>query len=102
MEIVMGRKFDHFGLGALVGLTGSIVGYVLFAWIWAMVNNSSIIYFTEEIFIKSDLFRDKIITVAILFNVLLFALFLQLKYYRLCRGILLIILLSIPAVIYFN
>lgn len=96
------QRLDNFPLGILFGLIGMIVGFFVLAIVWSISNKMSVQYFVDEIFIKSDLFKDKIITVSVLFNVLPFYIFNRLGMYNLGKGVILTMLLAVPVVIYFN
>lgn len=95
-------KADNLALGVVLGLLGTVAGFFIFATYWSMVNNTSIGYFVENIFLGSPLFRDKIVTISVLFNVMIFYLAMRAKLYKISQGILLVILLSVPLIIYLN
>jgi len=88
------------GLG--LGILGMVVGFFLLAIVWAVLNKMSVGYFIEKIFLSTDLFKDKILTVSILFNVFIFYVSNRAEYYRTSRGILLAVLLVVPFIIYYN
>lgn len=77
-----------------------IMSFFGFAMYWANANNSTVQYYINELFFGMHLFQDQILTLSVLFDVILFAIFYQLKHYRLCRGILLVVIVSVPVIIY--
>ncbi len=98
----MKERFDKVYIGLIVGIMGIFAGFFLLAIVWSIANKMSVGYFIDEIFIASPLFKDKIITVSVLFNVLLFFISNRLKYDRLSKGILASVLLAVPFIIYYN
>lgn len=95
------RKLDNIWIGMLVGILGILVGFFLYAVVWSGMNDTSVRFFVEEIFLASNLFKDKIITISVLFNVLLFWICLRTEFFELGKGIMAILLLSVPLIIYF-
>jgi len=93
-------KFDRFGVGILIGVLGAVAGFYLFGLIWSYQNNTSVAYFVNEIFLGTSFFQDKIVTMSMLFDAILFALFLKWRLYNICKGIIAVLLLSVPVVIY--
>ena len=98
----MKSKLDSFLVGFIAGIIGTVVGFFLLAWIWAVVNKMSVRYFIDEIFIGSDLFKDKILTVSVLLNVVTFYFANRRGYYAMAKGLLAAVLLVVPFIIYFN
>lgn len=98
----MKERFDKVYVGLIAGIVGIFAGFFLLAIVWSIANKMSVKYFIDEIFIASPLFKDKIITVSVLFNVLLFFVSNKLGYFRISKGILAIVLLAVPIIIYFN
>lgn len=95
------RKLDNIWIGMGVGILGAFVGFFLYAFMWAQMNDMSIRFFVDEIFFATDLFKDKIITISVLFDVLLFWLCLRTDFFELGKGIIAVLLLSVPLIIYF-
>jgi hypothetical protein len=94
------KKFDRTGWGIGVGLLGTLFGFLTLAGWWSVVNGTSLSYFYDTVFLNSQLYKDSILTVSVLFNVGLFWLALRTGHERLARGIMLIILLSVPTIIW--
>lgn len=93
-------RFDRFGIGVLLGIAGALAGFYIFALVWSFQNNTTVSYFISEIFLGTNFFQDKIVTISMLFDVILFALFLKLRMYNICKGLIAVLLLSVPIVIY--
>lgn len=88
------------GIGIGLGLLGLVLSFFGFAWFWSIQNNTDINYYIEEVFLGISIFQDKILTLSVLFDVLLFALFFQLKHYKTCKGILAVVLLAVAVILY--
>lgn len=97
----MKAKLDNIWIGILIGLLGALIGFLLFTFGWTLIYDSDFKYFIEEVFLGSGIFRDKIITVSVLFDVLLFAIFMRMNWYEMCKGILAVVIVSVPVIIYF-
>ncbi|MCC6600656.1 MAG: hypothetical protein IT223_08260 [Crocinitomicaceae bacterium] len=93
-------RLDKFWIGLIVGVLGALLGYFAFAAFWALYNDTSIVFFTREIFLGSGIFQDKIVTISILLDVVLFYFFLRANWYNLCKGILAVVICSVPVAVY--
>ena len=58
--------------GILSGLLGTLFGFLILGAYWSYSNSVELSYFIENIASKSLLYRDSILTVSTLFNVLIF------------------------------
>jgi hypothetical protein len=99
---VVKHRLDSTPVGMIAGVLGMVTGFFILAFVWSLMNKMSVGYFIDEIFIESDLFKDKIITVSVLFNVVVFWLANRAEWYRFNRGVLAVVLLAVPVIIYFN
>jgi tetrahydromethanopterin S-methyltransferase subunit C len=99
---VMRQRLDNFLGGFIIGMIGNVAGFFTIALIWAIANNMSVQYFINEIFLGSDLFKDKILTVSALLNVIIFFFANRAEYYRMVRGIIAAVLFMVPFIIYYN
>jgi hypothetical protein len=97
---MVNSKFDRVWVGMLVGILGALLGFGIFGLIWAQVNNTDFTFFVEEIFLGMSFYQDKIVTISMLVDVILFAIFLKYHYYRLCKGLVAVMLISVPFIIY--
>ncbi len=98
----MRQRLDTFLGGFGIGMLGNIAGFYLIAFIWAVVNKMSVQYFVDEIFIGSDLFKDKILTVSALLNVVIFYFANRAEYFKMVRGLIAAVLIMVPFIIYYN
>ena len=97
----MKATLNRVWVGLLMGVFNSVLGFFLFAYFWALSNNRSISHFINDAFLGTDLFKDKIITVSVIFNVFVFYLFMRWEFYKLCKGLLTTIILAIPFIVYY-
>jgi uncharacterized membrane protein len=98
----MKNKLDHIVYGLLGGIICSLLGFVIFGFGWAYKYDASFTYFIEEAWVKTTMFRNKIITVSVLFNVVVFAFMLKYEMYQFAKGIVGVILISVPIIIYYS
>ena len=100
----MKKKFpiDQVWAGAIVGLLGTALGGILFGLWWAWMNDTSLGYYFDDIAFKSQLYRDSILTASALLNVFLFWIALRLGWEQHAKGILMILLLTVPFIVYFQ
>lgn len=95
-------RLDSIITGVLAGLVGNILGLLVLGVFWAVSNGTTVEYFITEIAIKSELYKDSILSVSTLFNVGIFYLALRKELWNFCRGILGVILISVPLIIWFQ
>ena len=93
---------NHFGLGLALGVAGTLAGGVFFGLWWSWVNGSTFGYFYEVVVLGSALYRDSLLTAATLFNVILFYLANRAGADRVAMGLLAVILLTVPLIVYFQ
>lgn len=86
----------------MTGLAGILLGGLLFGQWWAWENGSTFSYFYRQIVLETQFYRDSILTASTLFNVLLFWAADRLGWLKVARGILAVILLTVPFIVYFQ
>ena len=96
------KKLDKVYVGVLSALIGIALGFVVLGFSWAAINGDSITYFIKEIAGKSLLYRDSILTVCTLFNILIFYIALRKEMWMFCRGMMMVIMLTVPLIIWFQ
>ena len=94
------KKWDTMGWGIAAGILGTLTGFFILAFWWSSENDTSLSYFVHTVFIESQLYKDSILTVSVLFNVALFWIALQSQWERFAKGVMLVILVSIPAILW--
>jgi ABC-type lipoprotein release transport system permease subunit len=101
MDIMMQQKFDKFWIGLIVGVLGALIGFSAFGFFWAIANDTTFKYFYKDVFIGTTFFTDKIVTISVLMDVLLFFLFMRYNWYNMCKGILAVVILAVPVAVYY-
>jgi len=96
------KKLDKVYVGILSALIGIALGFVVLGFSWAAINGDSITYFIKEIAGKSLLYRDSILTVCTVFNILIFYIALRKEMWKFCRGMMMVIMLTVPLIIWFQ
>ena len=101
MESVSLKKYDKAWIGFIMGLSAAVLSYFLYASIWALIYDVTLDEFFVSVFNGfAGHFRSKIITVCALSDVLLFYIFLRKNYLNLCKGLLAVLVLTVPVIIY--
>jgi hypothetical protein len=101
MGFKMKQRFDKFWVGVILGLIGAAVGFVLFGLVWSLGTDHSFTFYIRDVFEGvTSLFQDKIVTISILIDVVLFYLFLRIHWYNLAKGLLAVVILSVPVALY--
>ena len=100
MATVKKGKLDTFAYGVAAGILGAAVGFVVFGFLIAQINGQTFLRFIETLVQGSDIFHDKLVTVSILFDVILFFVMIRQEYYNFCKGLLAVVIVSVPVAIY--
>jgi hypothetical protein len=86
--------------GVVMGLLGTCVGLSILTVWWCTVNDMPYRFFVEDVFLRGQLYQDSILTLSILFNVLVFYILLRFNRLQWARGVLLVVLISVPVVVW--
>ena len=100
MATVRKGKLDTFAYGLAAGILGAGLGFLVFGFIIAQLNGQTFGRFIETLVQGSDIFHDKLVTVSILFDVILFFVMIRQEYYNFCKGLLAVVIVSVPVAIY--
>ena len=87
--------------GILLGILGNVIGFVIYGLIFSAVNKVDFSMFYNTVFLKMESFRSEIITGSMLINVVLFYFLIKSKQDALNIGVIINILLSVIAIIYY-
>jgi hypothetical protein len=96
------NRIDHPVIGIFAGLLGTLMGFGTMTIWWSWANGTSMDYFIQDVFWESSLYKDSILTISVLFNVGLFWLCLRSNFEQLAKGILAVIFISVPLIIYYQ
>lgn len=88
-------------LGIIIGILGNIVGFVIFGMGITITQDVSFSYFLNNMFLNTDVFRSQVLTGALLVNVILFYIFMRRGKDGINRGIIITILFTVIAIIYY-
>ncbi len=92
------NKLDNIWFGMAIGLVGAVVGFVLFGYGFAIINNTTFKYFFNEVFLSVNDFQSRIITFSMLIDVVLFFVFIRKNWLQFSKGLMAILVLSVPVV----
>jgi len=94
------EKLDRFIWGLFAGLLATIFGFLAFGLFWSVWADESFSYFYRVAFLSSDLYRDRIITISVLFCVPVFRIAWKRDMLHFARGVMLVLVVSVPVVIW--
>lgn len=89
------ERTDRMGLGALAAVLSGLLGYLLLGAGWAVANGESLGFFHQEVFLRSPLFKDRILSVCTLCMVPSFHLAYRREMDRFARGSMLVMVLTV-------
>lgn len=94
------KRFDTVGTGVAAALGSTLVGFLLLGVAWGLWNGYSLQYFVVEVFVRSPLYRDSILTVSVLTNAVGFWWALRTDRERFARGVVAVVLLAVPVIVW--
>lgn len=101
MGFISKSRFDKIWVGFILGLAGAALGFLLFGLIWSIGTERSFLFYIQDVLEGiTSMFQDKVVTISILIDVVLFYIFLRLEWYNLCKGLLAVVILSVPLALY--
>jgi len=101
MGYITQDRFDKFWVGFVLGLIGACLGFVIFGFVWSLGTDHSFTFYIEDVLSGiTSLFQDKVVTISILIDVVLFYLFLRIHWYNVSKGLLAVVILSVPVALY--
>jgi hypothetical protein len=93
------EKIDHVWVGMVTGVLGAIVTFALFGIGFSLFNHCSFGSFFKDTFLGVQDFQSRIVTFSMLGNVILFFVFIRKDYNKFCKGLMAIMVLSVPVVV---
>ncbi len=85
----------------LIGLGGNFLGFFLYGIAFMLINKVTFRFFYEKMFLATDLFKAQIFSGAILLNIILFYIFMKKRRDDINRGLIVIILFTVMALVYY-
>jgi hypothetical protein len=98
----MSKKWDKMGVGVVAGLIGGVIGFIIYGLYYSYSHNIDFMDFVNRVFLGNKILRAPILSLSILFNLLPFYIFLNKKYYKGARGIMLSIFIYAIAIVYYR
>jgi hypothetical protein len=96
------HRFDHIGVGIILGLLGAGLGFLLFGFVFTLGTSTNLgTFFYDLAYGVTAMYQDKVVTVSILTDVVIFYYFIKKEWYQLSRGILFVVIASVPVALYF-
>ncbi len=88
-------------IGLVIGLLGNVLGFFIFGLAISLAQDVSFSFFFNNMFLDTEVFRSQVITGSLLVNVVLFYIFMRKGHDGINRGIIITILLSVMAIVYY-
>jgi hypothetical protein len=102
MSNISKHKFDTVPAGIAVGVVGALLGFVLFGLVFTLGTSTNLAtFFHDLLYGITAMYQDKVVTISILGDVALFYLFIRMEWYQMSRGILYVVICSVPVALYF-
>ena len=96
------KSWDKLSIGVLVGLIGGVIGFLIYGTYYSISHNVEFTDFVNRVFLGNKILRAPILSLSILFNLIPFYLFLNKKYYKGARGIMLSIFIYAIVIVYYR
>ncbi len=100
MKDKLGNKLDSYYPGIILGLIGPWIGFLLYGLYYGNKFRVSLYYFVDAVFLGTRGYQSPIATLSLLFNLLLFLLYLRLDWEEGARGILMGTFIYVPIVVF--
>ncbi|MFM9985713.1 MAG: hypothetical protein ACKVOK_10805 [Flavobacteriales bacterium] len=98
MGIIKKEKWDRLWIGFLVGLFGSLIGFVLFAIGFVLFTGETFSQFWNDWFLGIPDWQSRILTFSVLIDVVLFYICVRNDMYKFSKGLMLVLVLAVLAV----
>ncbi|MFM7234923.1 MAG: hypothetical protein ACKOZM_10045 [Flavobacteriales bacterium] len=96
----MKRPLNHVGFGILGGLIGALLGFCIFGLGFSWYNGIFFSEFVNDIFLGDALqdFQSRILSFSMLADVLLFFLLVKRGYEEFCKGLIIVLVISVAVI----
>lgn len=93
-------SLNHVGVGILGGMIGAVIGFCIFGMGFSWYNHMTFAEFVQDVFLSSSLqdFQSRIISFSMLMDVILFFILIRRGYEEFCKGILIVLVLSVAVI----
>lgn len=96
----MKQRIDKIWVGILVGMLGGFLGFLIFGYVFALINDISFSEFYQGVFLGVQSFQSKIVTVSMLVDIILFFIFIRKNYFNFCKGLMAVLVLAVLVVLW--
>jgi len=94
----MKKKLDTIVGGLISGIIGGFLGLLIFGVYWSLSSGHSLLdFFNLSTYV---MVTDNFITISTLANILIFFIGIKLNMMKFCKGIMMVIMVSVPLVIW--
>ena len=94
------KRWNSFSAGTLGGVLSALVGYLLLGSIWGLAQGESLTFFHEEVFVRSPLFKDRILSVCTLSIVPVFHLAYRREMDQFAKGTLFVMIAMVMSIVW--
>jgi hypothetical protein len=95
------HRFDTIWAGVILGILGAAMGFLLFGFVFTLGTSTNLAtFFYDLAYGVTAMYQDKVVTVSILTDVVLFYYFIKKEWFQLSRGILFVVIASVPVALY--
>ena len=102
MSNVSKSKWDTVPFGMALGVIGAGLGFILFGLVFTLGTSTNLAtFFNDLAYGITAMYQDKVVTVSILVDVVLFYYFIRKEWFLISRGILYVVICSVPVALYF-
>lgn len=93
-------KLDHIGFGIAGGILGSAIGFAIFGLGFSWYNEIHFSEFVQDVFLGSALqdFQSRILSFSMLFDILLFFWLIRKGYEQFCKGLIIVLVISVAVI----
>ena len=96
----MKQHIDKFWVGMIFGLLGPFIGFWIFGMYYCHKFHVGFSYYIHAVFLGTKPYQSPIATLSLLFNLILFFLFLRFHFNRTAQGIMGATLIYAPVIIF--
>jgi uncharacterized membrane protein len=95
-----GKSLNHVGWGVIGGVLGALIGFCIFGLGFSWYNDILFSEFVMDVFLGSALqdFQSRIISFSMLADVVLFFLLIRRGYEEFCKGLIIVLVISVAVI----
>ena len=95
-----GNRLNHVGYGIAGGMFGALMGFVIFGLFFSWFNEIYFYEFVQDVFLGAALqdFKSRILSFSMLLDIVLFFILIRRGYEEFCKGLIIVLVLSVAAI----